>query len=169
MSIIWPDKPAIDYLPDLCAADGCLADPAPGGRYCRRHLRSRQIQAQQHQQRQDDAVQARIRRVSRDLGVKLYAIEIVGTPVVKFGMSRNPTSRMMDLQVSHPVPLHLLGHVGCDRRLEKDVHLYCAQHHVRGEWFRQEGRATEVIGLIKSGDPISIYKLIGRDPPSTIF
>lgn len=169
MGVITTDNPASDYLPDLCAAPGCLADPVRGGRYCRRHLRSREIQAKQHQERQLQSLLSRIKRITPDIRTKLYAIEIVGSDAVKFGMSANPIARMYDLQISHPVPLSLLGHVGCDRQLEKDVHLFCAEHHIRGEWFRQEGRARSIIDLIVAGDPLPIYELVGRSPPSAIF
>lgn len=169
MSVIRSATLETDYLPSLCEANGCTADPAPGTRFCRFHLRSRSLQAEQHRHMQRKAFSFRVKRVAPLLGTKLYAIGIAESPVIKFGISHDPRSRMGDLQVSQPLTLHMVGFVGCDRQLERDVHLYCAEHRVRGEWFRIEGRAKAIVQLIVAGDPLSIYSLVGRDPPTAIF
>lgn len=163
--VIAPDFPDASYLPGLCNAGGCLKDPAPGQRYCWQHLRSRDVQAQELRDRERAAQARRLQRVAPSLKAQLYVIGVAESDLMKFGVSSKPQARLGDLQVANPLPLVLIAHVGCDRQLEKDVHEYCAEQRVRGEWFRRAGRAAIVERLVIENDAISIYDLIGRKPP----
>lgn len=163
--VIRPEALDSSFLPSLCAADGCLADPAPAQRYCWRHLKSREVQARDIRARQQAAVDRRLRKVERNFRWHLYAIEVEASDLVKFGVSARPTDRLAALQTSNPMPLRMVGHVGCHKELERYVHEFCVEHRVRGEWFRRTGRVAIVERMIVDGDTIGIYDLIGVKPP----
>jgi hypothetical protein len=162
---IAPDIPNFNYLPSLCNANGCLKDPAPGRRYCWQHLRSREVKSSELREREKASQARRLNRVAPSLRVKMYAVGVVASDLIKFGVSVNPEKRLNGLQTANPLPLELIAYVGCDRDLEADVHQFCSEQRVRGEWFRRAGRAALVERLIIEGNPIAIYDLIGRKPP----
>ena len=162
------DRIETDALPRVCRAPDCVADPQPDSLYCARHARARTAQWFDHRLRQKRSAELRFqRRVAPNLRTNLYAI--ADGAVIKFGMAAKPPARLKDLQVSHARELNLLGWAACDRQLERDVHEFCREHRVRGEWFRREGRAVIVERLVVRGDTPGLYALIGRELPAALF
>lgn len=98
----------------------------------------------------------------RNIRQKIYAI--CDESFVKFGVSKTPKGRMRDLQVSTPHALTLLGYVPGDEQLENFIHVYCSDEHVRGEWFRREGKASEIEAIIVARQPLELYRLVGYTP-----
>lgn len=62
---------------------------------------------------------------------------------VKIGKSRDPVSRVNNLQTSSPTKLRTLFILEGDR--ERELHALFAEYRVRGEWFRVEGALKKFI------------------------
>jgi uncharacterized protein YozE (UPF0346 family) len=62
---------------------------------------------------------------------------------VKIGKSRDPVSRVNNLQTSSPTKLRTLFILEGDR--ERELHAVFAEYRVRGEWFRVEGALKKFI------------------------
>jgi hypothetical protein len=65
-------------------------------------------------------------------------VYLIGSPQarpVKIGSSFDPDSRLADLQVGSPVPLHVLWKTQGPRALEKSLHEYFAPYRSHGGWF----------------------------------
>lgn len=149
-------------LPPICAGDGCLRDAAPGNTFCWQCIRSKTRAVRDYQAKVQKHAAARIARAQAKIRPRLYALTL--GPTVKFGISVDVRSRVGGLQTSLPYKLTLVGHVGCDRQLEKDVHALCSGCHIRGEWFHRIGVALQIERHIEAGDVAAIYKMIGRFP-----
>ena len=64
-----------------------------------------------------------------------YVIQMDGPePLVKFGRTKNPKSRMSTLATGIPWPLRVVCFFGCD--CERDLKARFKDDHVRGEWYR---------------------------------
>ena len=148
--------------PPICAGDGCLGDAAPGNIFCWSCIRSKSRSVRDYQKKAEKHAEARAARLHAQMRPRLYAAALGGS--VKFGISVSPKSRMSSLQTGVPNQLVLIGHIGCDRQLERDVHLLCAPCHIRGEWFRRDGIALAVETLIADNNALEIYRLVGRMP-----
>lgn len=151
-----------DVLPRVCIGDGCLAEPAPGNDFCFRCIRSKNRPVRDYHAKIENNAERLARRLAARLRPRLYAVAFDQN--VKFGITTDVRSRLSQLQTSTPIELKLLGHVGCDRQLERDVHVLCAAQAVRGEWFRREGTALEVERLIVADNVLAIYRMVGREP-----
>jgi hypothetical protein len=77
--------------------------------------------------------------VSMKTGGYIYAIEVVGRPQVKIGLTREAVEeRLRALQAASPVPIVLLGSVHVAKHLDrvtKYVHGLLAAQRLHGEWF----------------------------------
>lgn len=83
----------------------------------------------------------KVRTVRKRQTHYVYAID--DGHYVKIGYSLDPEKRLADLQVACPSELRLSAKIECQRqsqakRLEKQIHRACRQHHIRGEWFGPE-------------------------------
>jgi hypothetical protein len=67
----------------------------------------------------------------------LYIAQIVNTPLIKIGISREVKKRVAQLQTSHPSALRVLRIVsgGDARALEQRLHQRYADYRQEGEWF----------------------------------
>jgi len=154
---------AADYLAlAICAGDGCLGEAAPGGMFCYRCIRSKAKPVRDYKAKVEENTEAMLLLRQARLRPRLYAV--ASGQAVKFGITTNIKSRASDLQVAHPEPLVWIGHIGCDRQLERDVHALCSAERMRGEWFRREGTALVVEHYIAKKDSLAVYRLVGRLP-----
>jgi hypothetical protein len=160
--LLGSQAPDTHFLPSICEAAGCLQDAAPGNRFCWKHIRSRVIAIKTQAERQKHSVVDMVARKQRMMRSKVYAVAC--GDAVKFGVAVDPKSRFSGLQTGSPFRLELLGAIGCERRIEKDIHAYCADHHLRGEWYRREGRASDIVRLIVSEDVVRLYELVATRP-----
>lgn len=152
----------LDYVPPICAGENCTADAAPGNVFCWRCIRRRSRPVKDYQEKIRKSADAQAARFQARMRPRLYAVALGAA--VKFGISVDARRRLHGLQTGLPDELTLIGHVGCDRRLEKDVHKLCEAHHIRGEWFRREGMALTVEHCIAENNVLEIYRLVGRMP-----
>lgn len=96
-----------------------------------------------------DAQIARIDgRAAPDAYRRIYFIEAVGLDAVKIGYATHLESRLMDIQVSCPVPVRLLGTLPGGRGLEQAPHAQLAESRIRGEWFRRDDDLESLLVLI---------------------
>jgi hypothetical protein len=71
---------------------------------------------------------------------------------VKIGKSwQSARSRLESGQTWSPATLTLVGMVSEDPHDEKAIHKHLREHHIRGEWFRLEGLALELVEMSKVG------------------
>lgn len=60
----------------------------------------------------------------------------IDTVRVKIGRSRNPRSRESSHRTSSPTPVAMVQHtIPGGRAMERNLHIYCRDYRVRGEWF----------------------------------
>lgn len=77
---------------------------------------------------------------------KVYFVECVGLDMVKIGIAQDPWDRIKTLQIANPLPLRLLAvRPNGSKCRESHLHKRFAAYHVRGEWFRLEGRLLAYI------------------------
>jgi len=96
-----------------------------------------------------------------DPTTNLYSIVTDGSePAVKIGVSANPLFRLKCLQASCPIALRLLGSVRGTPAYERKVHRRLSDYHLRGEWFRFDGKAKRVAEAIASGNLQKVARLI---------
>jgi hypothetical protein len=83
--------------------------------------------------------------------VGVYAIlDVHGN--VKIGKSwQSARSRLDNGQTWSATPLTLVGMVSEDPHDEKAIHKHLREHHIRGEWFRLEGLALELVEMSRVG------------------
>lgn len=126
----------------LCSNPSCMEVSVRDSKYCFRCIRTfRQVKEKQ------------------DLSTKLYAVS--GADLVKIGIcAKNIQERLSGLQVGSPVPLKLLGYVGCYRSLETDVHRLLWGYRTHGEWFRREPLVDQVVSMIVERDYDSLLQLV---------
>lgn len=65
----------------------------------------------------------------------VYVIGEAGSPIVKIGMTKTPTERLVSLQTGNPRPLAILWTGEGSRALEDYLHTAFAVFRIRGEWF----------------------------------
>lgn len=148
--------------PAICAGEGCLADAAPGNVFCWRCIRKRSRPVKDYQAKVERYAESRASKMQARMRPRLYAVAVGSA--VKFGITVNVQDRMSGLQTALPQQLVLIGHVGCDRQLERDVHQVCAEQSIRGEWFRREGVVLFVEQCIAENNVIELYRKVGRMP-----
>ena len=83
----------------------------------------------------------------------LYAIKAVGTPFVKFGLTRGDQigKRLAQLQVGCPYELALLAIADWPDASERQIHWYLGPLLERGEWFSEGERTSHVLRLMTQG------------------
>jgi hypothetical protein len=86
---------------------------------------------------------------------RVYAIRAGKTAFVKIGDSRDPRRRRKQLQTSHYRRLILLGVFPERYGTERDVHAMLSAYHVRGEWYRIDGRLSEMLAELEDAPPES--------------
>jgi hypothetical protein len=67
----------------------------------------------------------------------VYAIREVNTGNIKLGISRDPESRLRQMQVANSSELELVAYRKAENRFqdEKNLHQLATDYHIRGEWF----------------------------------
>ena len=80
----------------------------------------------------------------------IYAIKFGFLGWLKFGVSDNPVARLATLQVAAPVDLEILASADWPDEFEGFVHEYLRQTRLRGEWFNESERASQVISIMQS-------------------
>lgn len=70
---------------------------------------------------------------------------------IKVGTSRNPWSRVRDLQTGSAGQYELLGALKTDARSEKALHDALSPSHQRGEWFKCTSALSQLISKTKDG------------------
>ena len=85
------------------------------------------------------------RKVQCLLSTHVYAMLILSEPkFVKFGLTRRIEHRRANLQTSSPYKIEILGSFFGSFRDEQAIHDSLKEYHVRGEWFRYEGKAKHI-------------------------
>ena len=79
----------------------------------------------------------------------IYAIRAGDCGPVKFGVARDPRSRLSTLQTGSPVELKLLASAPVHESNEKLIHRYLRGQRERGEWFRPDEKTLEVVDVLK--------------------
>lgn len=70
----------------------------------------------------------------------VYAIE--SGDAVKIGFSKDPISRLTELNIGAPGKHRLIGFARGDKCHEREIHEICRNQRIRGEWFRNEGHVS---------------------------
>ena len=83
----------------------------------------------------------------------IYFIQQNKKGPVKIGYTENLKTRITDLQVASPNKLILLGTVGGDRYVEKQIHQHLRFYHIGGEWFRASSFVLEYIYSLPNYKP----------------
>lgn len=65
----------------------------------------------------------------------VYLIGSTLTRPVKIGVAKNAESRLDELRIGSPVPLHIMWKARGGRTLERSLHEYFAPYRIHGEWF----------------------------------
>jgi hypothetical protein len=92
----------------------------------------------------------------------IYAIRIGDDGPVKIGKSRNPKTRLVELQVSSPLELRLVAVCNWHDQNEVILHHYLRESYLRGEWFEPTERVEEVVRRMKADDFHGMMELVGR-------
>jgi hypothetical protein len=81
----------------------------------------------------------------------IYAIQAGKDGPVKFGLARNPQSRIKDLQVAHHEQLYLLASqkTSDDQMIERLLHKQHAEYRIRGEWFSPSAAVLATVETMK--------------------
>ena len=126
-----------DKVKDQCTALDCRKPDVEFG-LCGEHLRHKKRQA---------------RKLKCLLSNRVYAMLILSEPkFVKFGITRRIEHRRANLQTSSPHEIKILGSFFGTFRDEQAIHDSLKEYHVRGEWFRYEGKAKDIADGFASGD-----------------
>lgn len=80
----------------------------------------------------------------------VYFVATTGNDVVKIGISRNPWSRIKDLQAGSASKFELLAAIKTAKRSEFEVHAFFEKTRLNGEWFGRSKALNLLINGIKS-------------------
>jgi len=97
----------------------------------------------------------------------VYYVSCRSTGLVKIGVSRNPWSRLKDLQTAAGSKYEMLASIKTDMRSEVEVHKLFSASRVRGEWFKYTEALSRVVDALKSKeieDYASMIALISELP-----
>jgi hypothetical protein len=83
-----------------------------------------------------------------------YAIEAIGTGMVKIGSSRDFKTRMWKLQPACPVELRMIASTPDD--IEKRLHVELDAHRLHGEWFSMNDDVMAAIGKSMAPADLSV-------------
>lgn len=90
----------------------------------------------------------------------IYFIEAKGGDAVKIGKTLDLKTRIRELQTSNHCELEVLARPNLPQAVEKMLHDFLAEHHIRGEWFKKCDAVLAVIEAAKKGDD-ALYDHIG--------
>lgn len=79
----------------------------------------------------------------------IYAIRAVDTRYIKIGRAKNPTKRLMELQVCNPHELKLIACAEWPDSEEPLIHMYLEVYCQRGEWFVRTPQVEKIINLLR--------------------
>lgn len=76
----------------------------------------------------------------------VYAIREVESGNIKLGISRNPETRLSQLQTGNSSRLELISYRKAVNKFqdEKEIHLLNADNHLRGEWFGPNTKGVSI-------------------------
>lgn len=95
------------------------------------------------------------RSAHAQVGSVYFIGEALGGDTIKIGWSRDPMTRLQQLQVGNPAPLKFLGCVAATRMIEPAIHQLFAGSCVSGEWFTDpEGSIRGWLNEMTFGRPI---------------
>lgn len=89
-----------------------------------------------------------------------YAIEAVGSGLVKIGSTRELKDRLFRLQ--YPCPVELMVVAVCDDNIERRMHALLAAHRAHGEWFHYNDHVRRAIAEHMRPETLSVLAAIGR-------
>jgi hypothetical protein len=90
-----------------------------------------------------------------EVGCVYFIGEQLGGDTIKIGWSRDPVSRLQQIQVGNPTPLKIIGCVAANRLIEPALHQLFAPAAVSGEWFTDpEGSMRRWLNEMTFGQPI---------------
>jgi hypothetical protein len=90
-----------------------------------------------------------------EVGCVYFIGEQLGGDSIKIGWSRDPVTRLQQLQVGNPQPLKIIGCVAATRLIEPALHQLFALSTVSGEWFTDpEGSIRDWLNEMTFGQPI---------------
>jgi len=75
----------------------------------------------------------------------IYFIELLGSEVIKIGFSRDPESRLRQMQTSNPHELRMLKVISGGYEKEAEIHEKFSKNRVRGEWFKASKKLRKYI------------------------
>ena len=78
----------------------------------------------------------------------IYAIEAVGSGMVKFGRAKNPKNRLKELSTGSPHPLRLLAMANWNDDVERLIHAAFRHLRVNGEWFKEDDHVKMFIAYM---------------------
>jgi hypothetical protein len=81
--------------------------------------------------------------------VLVYAIQAGKEGPIKFGVARNPLSRLSTLQTGNHEPLRLVVAVNLKDCRERQIHYWLREERLRGEWFSGP-KTTNVLSDLKT-------------------
>lgn len=83
---------------------------------------------------------------------RVYFIKPIGFQgPVKIGCSVSPDNRRDTLETWSPFPLEVIAEIDGDFAIERRFHAYCAETHLRREWFAWSDRIAETVEAINAG------------------
>jgi len=90
-----------------------------------------------------------------ELGCVYFIGEQLGGDTIKIGWSRDPVTRLQQIQVGNPTPLKIIGCVAANRLIEPALHQLFALSAISGEWFTDpEGSISNWLDEMTFGQPI---------------
>ena len=87
----------------------------------------------------------------------IYAIQAGEGGPVKFGVAKNPSSRLRELQTGNPLKLRLVAEVDILVSCERQIHHWLREERLQGEWFGLGPKTLDVLG------DLQIRQVVGGD------
>jgi hypothetical protein len=88
-----------------------------------------------------------------------YAIEAVGTGLVKIGAARHLKERLQKLQYPCPVELRVIAWSDAD--VERNLHTMLVAHRAHGEWFKKNDETMRAIFDVLEPKQVSVLSSLG--------
>ncbi len=144
------------YLIDeQCIVDGCNKKSLNESKYCYLHCETN-----------NDNDEEKIIDAAAENALNLtwiYFILALGTGTVKIGQTKNIKSRMKDLSIANSGELILLGKIKAHQSLERKLHKYFKNDHIRGEWFALTDSMIDFIEIACKRGEIGILEKISTN------
>ena len=94
---------------------------------------------------------------------EVYAIRMGASGPIKIGYSKDPVSRLKQMQTGCAEKLKIIGTMPGGKLEEKNIHMALSSEKLSGEWFNN---STSVISFLEeSMGPLDLWGNIGRLPP----